>query len=312
MRFILFITTFLIFFGTSFAQDKAAMPEIENALLWKIEGKELQEPSYLFGTIHMIPADDYFLSDAAKTAIKDCEQMTFEINLEDMMNIGSQLSLMMSAFMDNGTTLKDLLSEEEYKMVDEHFTEMGLPLFLLERIKPLFLSVFASGDMDMMGGMGSTADSTDNAVVSYEMELWDMAKEAEMSVGGLETAEYQMSMFDSIPYKAQADMLVAAIQSEDTDNGQFDQMVEMYKTQDLKAMGQMLSSEEDGVGDYEDILLETRNRNWIPVMGEQMHKQATFFAVGAGHLGGAVGVVNLLRLDGYKVTAIEPAKKLKP
>ena len=90
-------------------------------------------------------------------------------------------------------------------------------------------------------------------------------------------------------------------------------MIEMYKNQDLQAMGKMLTSDEaGGIGDYEDMLLSTRNRNWIPVMSEQMKAQPTFFAVGAGHLGGAVGVVALLREKGYKVTAINPVASTKP
>lgn len=307
MRFLILFLSIFIFQNNIIAQNTAAK---ENALLWKIEGNDLEVPSYLYGTIHMIPAKDYFLTDAAKESFEECKQVTFEINMEDMMNIGAQMSLMMGAFMNNGTTLKDLLSEEDYKTVDAHFSEMGLPLFMLERIKPMFLSVFASGDMDMLGGIGNMSDTTENAIVSYEMEFMEMAKATNKSINGLETAEYQMSMFDSIPYKAQADMLMSAIKAEKSDDdGQLDQMVEMYKNQDLQAMGEMLSSDEEGIGQYEDILLEGRNRNWIPVMGEQMKVQPTFFAVGAGHLGGEVGVVSLLRQAGYKVTAINPVKQ---
>ncbi len=284
----------------------------ENALLWKIEGKELSTPSYLYGTIHMIGSEDYFLTDETEEAFDVCERVTFEINLEDMMDFGSQMSLMMDAFMKDGVTLKDLLSDEDYKVVDEHFKEMGMPLFLLERIKPMFLSIFASGDMDMFeggfGGMGG--DSTASSIVSYEMEFMEMAKKAEKEMAGLETAEYQMSVFDSIPYKDQAVMLVESIKAEDTtDDGQFDMMVEMYKKQDIRAMQKMIASEESGgMADFEDVLLHNRNRNWIPVMAEQMNDKPTFFAVGAGHLGGPIGVVALLREEGYTLTAINPVK----
>jgi len=208
---------------------------------------------------------------------------------------------MMNAFMKDGKTLKDLLSDEDYKVVDEHFKKIGMPLFLLERIKPMFLSVFASGDMDM-NSMAS------GDMVSYEMEIMKIAQEADKKIDGLETAEYQMSMFDSIPYQAQADMLVESIKSTESGSDQFDDMVKLYKNQDLQGMSQMLSSDEEGIGEYEDILLAGRNKNWIPIMGEMMESQPTFFAVGAGHLGGEVGVVALLRKEGYKVTPINPSK----
>ena len=280
---------------------QAVSTQLENALLWKIEGKDLQEASYLFGTIHMIAKEDFFLTDATKEMFKKTNQVTFEINMEEMNDMGAQLSLMMNAFMKNNTTLKDLLSEEDYDIVGKHFKEMGLPLMMLERIKPMFLSVFASGDMDMTGlGNGS--------MVSYEMKLMDMAKEQDKVIGGLETAEYQMSMFDSIPYTAQANMLVESIKAGDQGDDQFKNMVKLYKNQDLKAMGEMISSDAEGIANYEELLLKNRNRNWIPIMGKMMLEKPTFFAVGAGHLAGEDGVINLLRKEGYQVTAIDPVK----
>ena len=132
-----------------------------------------------------------------------------------------------------------------------------------------------------------------------------MAKEQEKAIDGLETAEFQMSMFDSIPYKVQADMLVQSLKSSESGDDQFGRMVQLYKDQDLEGMQSMMKSEEEGIGHYEDLLLIQRNKNWIPVMGAMMTTGPTFFAVGAGHLGGEQGVVALLRLEGYTVKPIK-------
>lgn len=78
-------------------------------------------------------------------------------------------------------------------------------------------------------------------------------------------------------------------------------MLELYRNQDINAMHSMIGDDRSGMGGYEDILLNNRNRNWIPVMGRMMREQPTLFAVGAGHLGGESGVVALLRKEGYKV-----------
>ena len=301
----LILSCFLIL-GQSTAQQEKTTEEqsfvptqYENSLLWKITGKELTQPSYLFGTIHMIGKEDFILTDATKEMLSKTDQVTFEINMEDMNDLGSQLALMMDAFMKDGVRLKDLLSEADYKIVSDHFEKMGLPLMFLDRIKPMFLSVFASSDMDM-GGLAN------GSMVSYEMELMKIAQEQDKKIDGLETAEYQMSMFDSIPYQAQANMLVESIQSGDSGDDQFKMMVDLYKRQDLLGMTKMLSSDTEGIGEYEDILLATRNKNWIPIMGEMMRDKPTFFAVGAGHLGGEVGVIALLRKEGYTMTPINP------
>ncbi len=288
----LFITTLVK------SQTTAASPavETENALLWEISGKKLSTPSYLFGTIHLIPRADYSFSDKAKEAFKKAKRAAFEIDLEETMDISGLMPMMMKMYMNNDTTLRDLLTTEEYADVKAHFDKVGLPLSFLERIKPMFLSMLASEDMASSLGKGHSEDSP---TTSYEFELLAMAQEQKKEVVGLETAAYQMSMFDSIPYKAQAKMLVDAINSEDTSGSdEFDRMVQLYKNQDIQGMQSMMGEGEDGLGKYEDLLLVRRNRNWIPVMEGMMQDKVTFFAVGAGHLGGKQGVVNLLREQG--------------
>jgi uncharacterized protein YbaP (TraB family) len=282
-------------------QSPASNPE--NALLWEISGKKLSKPSYLYGTIHLIPRTDYFLSDRAKEAFKKASRATFEIDLEETMDIAGLMPMMMKMYMNNDTTLSDLLTQEEYTAVKAHFDKIGLPLGFLERIKPMFLSMLASEDVAASMGKGQSKEAS--STTSYEFELLAMAQEQKKEVAGLETAAYQMSMFDSIPYKAQAKMLVDAINSEDTTgNDEFDRMVEMYKNQDIQGMQSLMNDSEDGLGKYEDLLLGRRNRNWIPVMEGMMRENITFFAVGAGHLGGKQGVINLLREQGYTLTPL--------
>jgi len=133
-----------------------------------------------------------------------------------------------------------------------------------------------------------------------------MAQDQEKAVDGLETAEFQMSLFDSIPYDAQAQMLMATIQSDekDSESNQLEEMVKMYKDQDIQGMQRMVKGDEGGISEYEELLLLRRNRNWIPIMEDMMANNPTFFAVGAGHLGGEEGVIALLRKAGYKVAPI--------
>lgn len=293
-----FVLLFVLFVGLGqvMAQNTAPTAE-ENALLWRISGKGLPTTSYLYGTIHMIGKEDFFLTDSTRSAIDRAKLVTFEINMEEMMNLPAQFNLMMKSFMSDGKTLKDLISKEDYALVKAHFDKQGLPIFLFERMKPMFLTVFA--DMDLSGGLGG-----DGSMVSYEMEIMEIAEQQKKKMAGLETAEYQMSMFDSIPYEDQAKMLVETIKSSDVENDQFDQMVKLYKSQDIVGMVSMMGEEDAGLGGHEDLLLNQRNRNWIPIMGEMMMKQPSFFAVGAGHLGGDQGVVSLLRKEGYTVEPV--------
>ena len=271
--------------------------QTENALLWEVTGEKLEHTSYIFGTIHLIGKDDFHLSTPTREALSKSEQITFEIDLEDMNDFSKMMPLLRNAFMKNDTTLSDLLSSEEYQLVEKHFQSLGLPLFFLQKIKPMFLSAFGSE-----GTFGTENDS--ESVVSYEFELLKIAQEAEKEIKGLETAEFQMSMFDSIPYKVQAQMLLETIRSGNGDQQEFDKMVELYKNQDIEGMQSLMKEDQNGIGNYEDMLLVNRNKNWIPIMEEMMMNRPTFFAVGAGHLGGEWGVVKILRSKGYQLKPI--------
>src|SRR5690606_34213006 len=178
--------------------------QLPQALLWKIEGNGLPQPSYLFGTIHIIPREDFFYPDGLAEALAGSEKVVFEIDLNEMDDMSGMMNMLTGLMMKDGVTLSSLLSAGEYAEVSSYFEDLGLPMFLLSRVKPMFLSMLAQIDMDpaALGG---------EDMLSYEMELHEQAQEAGKSVGGLETMAYQMSLFDSIPYKEQAVMLLDAI-----------------------------------------------------------------------------------------------------
>jgi uncharacterized protein YbaP (TraB family) len=131
------------------------------------------------------------------------------------------------------------------------------------------------------------------------------AKKQKKPIAGLETMEFQMGLFDSIPYDVQAQMLVESIKVGVAESNDLDELTKIYKAQDLEAMQVIMSSDAEGIGQYEELLLTRRNENWIPKMKGQMKEKSVFFAVGAGHLGGKKGVIHLLEQEGYTLTPIK-------
>ena len=286
---------------------KAAVSDsdtLPNALLWKIERKDLPAPSYLFGTIHMIPQEDYFLPEGLDKAFDETRKVVFEIDLDDMSDMGSMMGMMSGLMMKEGKSLKKLLTPGEYQEVADYFEAMGMPMFLLDNVKPMFLSMLAEINLDPEA-------SQSEEIISYEMELYDKANEEHKDVGGLETMAYQLSLFDKIPYEDQAKMLLDAVRGTNLESDSFDQTVELYKVQNIEAMVAMVTAEET-TGDFEDVLLNDRNHNWIPIMGKKMANGPVFFAVGAGHLGGQEGVIRLLKKEGYSVTPVSTYRSVTP
>ena len=272
----------------------------EKSVFWKISGNGLKKPSYLYGTIHLIPKEGFQLPAAVTNAMNDSKRVAFEIDMKEMTNIRTQMSLITKSSMSGGKTLKDLLSPEDYALVRTKMEEKGLPAGMFERMKPMFLSTLVTNDDD--GPSTATGNMT-----SVEMELYRLSRKRKLESAGLETAAYQMSIFDSIPYEAQAKMLVDGLRTTGTSGdgkSELDNMIQLYRDQDITAMQAMISDTQYGMNNYEEILLNKRNRNWIPVMGRMMREKPTIFAVGAGHLGGPGGVVALLRKEGYRVEVL--------
>lgn len=275
----------------------------EKSLLWRVSGNGLKKPSYVFGTIHLIPKSEFSFSKSVENALASCRRITFEIDMKEMTNLRTQIGLISKAFMPDGITLRTLLTPEDYALVRSKMDEKGLPLTMLERMKPMFLSTMFGTDED--GAVLSETRGSE-AMTSIELELYKIAKGQNIPSAGLETARYQMAIFDSIPYEAQAKMLVENLRSTTGGNSEFEKMVEMYRQQDIAQMQTMVVSEDSGLKNFEDILLARRNRNWIAPMSRMMLEKPTFFAVGAGHLGGLEGVIALLRGQGFRVEAILP------
>lgn len=274
----------------------------DNTLLWKVTGKGLKQPSYIFGTIHMICADDAQLSASMKTVIKSVDEIYLEVDMDDMMQM---FSLMGKMKMNDGATLRSLLSEADYELVKEYFNEKGsmLPFSMLETFKPLLatsLIAQSSGECESMSAM--------------ETVIMGAAKDNKKEIKGLESMAYQAGILDSIPYKAQADLLVQSIKSETAvekgteSASDMTKLFDAYKSQDLEVLENLMIKSEAGLGEYMDLLLFKRNHNWIEKMKEILPAKSVLIAVGAGHLPGDEGVLNLLKKEGYTVEPIDNSR----
>ena len=119
---------------------------------------------------------------------------------------------------------------------------------------------------------------------------------------GLETIDFQLSLFEKLPMSTQIGML-----QEDFQSGMhnYDTLLSLYLKEDLEGLGAMMLQETAQYPEFNELLLLARNRSWVAPMSSQMQKESTFFAVGAGHLGGPEGVVALLKAQGYTLTPIQ-------
>ncbi len=290
MRSLLVCITLIIFLSGCKAQQKPALkiqPD-NNTLLWQVSGKELTKPSYLFGTFHLLCRDDINFSAQLKSSLMQADEIYMEMKMDDPAVLLGGLFYMN---MKNNKTLESLYTPVEYKKINNYFTDtLHTPLTMLGRVKPYFLVALLYPKMMPC-----------KTISGVEEELMKLAKEDKKEIKGLETIQFQSSVFDSIPYEWQAKELLKNIDSSAFYKNEFDTMLLVYKQQKLDDIQKLFTKSEFGDDKYEDILLTQRNKNWVNQLKLIMKNESVFVAVGAGHLVGEKGLISLLRKEGYRV-----------
>ena len=281
MKLVLFLFTSLIGSAT-FGQ--------KSSLLWEVSGNGLEKPSYVFGTIHIICPRDFNLNPSVERSLTASQQLALELDFDDpkMMTTMQQMTAM-----KGGETLKKLLNESDYQLVDRYFRDsLKMNVAMFGTFKPFILMSLMYSKI-----LGCQPKS-------YELEFVQAAKKSKKEVIGLETVEEQMSLFDKIPYQKQAETVVKMIQGGDKARKEFGQLVELYQSQNIKKMAKLSQNSDLNFEGLEASLLDNRNENWIPIIAREAREKPTFFAVGAAHLGGPKGVIKRLKKAGYRVKPV--------
>ncbi len=264
----------------------------ETSLLWKIEGNGLESPSYLYGTMHLICGEDFVMAPEVTGALKQSSRLALEIDISDPEIMQKMMQLSVNP---DGSNIKEYIREENREQVDAFFTtNYGAGLEQLGTMRPIALT-----SMVLMALL-----ECEDEIQSYDGYLMTLAKKHEIEVSALETVEFQYGLFDEIPLDDQVDELVRIIIDPEEGRDEFRKMVETYLSQDIYTM-YALVTEDEFWETYRDLLLYERNRAWIPEIARMSAEETVFYAVGAGHLAGDYGVINLLRNEGYTLTPVK-------
>ena len=262
----------------------------EKALLWKISGKQLKSPSYLYGTYHLLCPDDLQLSDNVKNAVKASSKVYLELDFDDPEMMQKMQANML---MEGDVSIKNLLPDSTFQKASKSFlATTGISLEMLSKMKPILLSVMLYPSLMKC------------KLSSPEQLFATMAAEQNKTVEGLETVEEQMKVMDQIPYAEQAQMLVDYLLDPEKFNKETIDLLKQYKEGDLAAMENSMNDPNQSYSKYLEGMLLQRNRNWIPIIMKQSNENPIFIAVGAGHLAGEEGVISLLRKQGYTVSPL--------
>ncbi|MDB5206204.1 MAG: TraB/GumN family protein, partial [Flavisolibacter sp.] len=174
-----------------------------------------------------------------------------------------------------------------------------LPFSMLQSFKPMLAASLIAEQQ--------TKNTSCDKMVAMEQLIMQEAKVSDKKIKGLETMNFQLAIFDKIPYKLQAKQLYQMItQADDTaDGNEMIALTNAYRNQKLEVLEEMTKKEDMGIKNFTELLLYSRNEAWTKKLQEILPGKSLVVAVGAGHLPGKRGVISLLRLAGYKVEPVQ-------
>lgn len=274
--------------------------QVKNTLLYKISGNGLTQPSYLFGTNHLICKKDAegLIGNSVKQAVKSVDEVCFEIynsNTAQIIIAQAKYNIML-----NDTTLDQILTAKEMDTVNSYYQkhpELGVPKGVINTLKPaLFNSMISRALLTCPA----------NEISSMEDIILTFGQEHEKKISGISSYKEQAGFMDSIAYKEQAKGLMAKIRLLNNlteENNSYLKTLKLYIAQDVVKLDSIINA---GTSDrYAKILGHERNNLWMARFKQKLQTQSLFIGVGFAHLFGPEGLINLFRKNGYTVEGVE-------
>lgn len=280
MKKILLFSAILFLGLTAFSQS----------LLWKVSGNKIKSPSYVYGTIHIADQRVFAFDSTVLNALSSCDALCVEILLDEI-DVNALREMM---YLPKGQTLSGLLSKEDFKKLDSVCkATLGVSVMFMNTMKPFFL----------MSAIQQMAFSQDKAE-ALDLFFLKTARAQKKDCYGLERYEDQIGAIDKISVKEQVEMLLQMFNdttSSITDAS--DSLLQAYLTFDFDKMLNM-ASDESLPGDFDKVLIDKRNVTMAKGFEKYAKKQTVFCGVGAAHLAGPKGILELLKKKGYTVEPV--------
>ena len=282
-----------IFLFNSFISVQNAISNTKKNFLWKVQSKT--NTLYILGSVHFLKKEMYPLNKKIEDSFDKSEVLVVEANINDIGQIDIQ-RLLETAFYSGNETLEKHVSRETYELVKKEFGGLGVPLELINKQKPWFLALTLTSLELLKLGFDP----------NYGIDIYFLSK----ATGGkkikeLESIDYQINLFSKFSDDDQELFLLYTLKDINVLGRELDKLMEAWTSGDTKSMESIISKSitEDRKMSliYEKIIYE-RNRNMAVRIEELLKTKETHFViVGAGHLIGNKGIIEILRGKGYDV-----------
>jgi uncharacterized protein YbaP (TraB family) len=277
------------------ATETAAAPATTGTgpALWKVGDEDTT--IYLFGTVHVLPKELEWYDATIATALKGSDMIVTEIKMDKASEAELQELSMKLGLLPPGTTLRSLLTPEQTAAYEAGLAKLGAPPEAFDPVKPWLAGLTLSLLPLMQQGYDPNSG----------VEKILLAKAGTKPQGALETAEFQLGIFDNMPTEAQVAFMMEAVEGMDEIKPMLDRMVAEWAEGDAAELANIMN---EGMTDpaVAEALLYSRNANWAEWIDTRLDEPGTvFIAVGAGHLAGAKSVQDYLAQKGITVARVK-------
>lgn len=260
--------------------------------LWVV--KDEDTTVYLFGSVHILKPGLGWFDDGVKTAFDSSDQLVLELVEPPAAEVQALFGKL--AMDQQGETLRSKMNDADRAVYEAAMGKLGIPAPAFDPFDPWAAAVTLS--LVAMQKSGFDPNS------GVEKQLTTAAKVSNKPIAGLETMEFQLGLFDTLPEAEQITFLVETAKMIDDTSSMMDKMVAMWASAETESLGQLMNEGLTSRTLY-DALLTKRNANWAKWISARMAKPGvTFMAVGAGHLAGPTSVQNLLPAYGLSATRV--------
>jgi hypothetical protein len=267
-----------------------ATVKFAKGLLWKIEAPGAKS-NYLFGTIH---SEDKRVTALPKPVIKALDASN-RFTMEAIIDGEGLVHMAEAMYFNDGRTLEQVVGKKLYAESVKILAARGIPTLGVEKQKPWAVMMALSMPPPKTGEY-------------LDLILQDRATRQDKPVSGLETIQEQLAVFDGLPLPDQVALLKEAVQEQDTFEKDLEEMIDAYLARDIAALAEAGTKHKpDNDRLYRSVmdrLLTRRNARMAARLGPILKDGGAFIAVGAAHLPGDSGLLNLLEKAGYRVTPV--------
>lgn len=263
----------------------------DKGILWQVS-KPGQTRSYILGTIHSDDPTVTNLPRQVKKALSESKSFTAELDLD----MSAMLQAQMQMFLPNDQSLKKIVGLGRYRKCVNLMSGYGVPEMMVDRMKPWAIAAQLSMPKPKSG-------------VFLDIKLYQLAQQRGFKLHGLETVSEQMGVFESMTEEQQLLMLSHAIRDYPSMPQKVSRLIAYYRDRDLRGMMQYSEEELNSTDPelkeiMEERLINARNQRMVERMQPQLVEGLAFIAVGALHLPGNKGILQLLEDRGYRVEAV--------